>query len=510
MTGARPDGPMEPADDPLSYGSLSPDPTVDTPHLRGGMPRWSVRRLLPGGDRTPSAIARRAGLEAFLSPVRIIPVGLLAVILVGSALLHTPLAVLSESEGGTGPEGIPPTIVAVFTATSATAVTGLIVVDTPSYWSTFGQVVILALFQIGGLGIATLGSLVGLAVLRRFGLNSMLAARQETRGFDLGEIRTILPRLLLTTAAIEAITATVLAARFFVSYDEPLPRALWLGVFHAVSAFNNAGFALFSDSLVGFVGDAWITVPIMTAVILGGLGFPVLVELARFRRPRAWTLHTQLVIATSAVLLVASALTLGALEWGNEATIGPMALPTKALAIAFMAVTPRSSGFVTVDYAGMGEAARIVTEALMFVGAGSAGTSGGIKVGTLAVLALAVYAEARGDVDVHAFGRRIATATVRQALAVLGFSIVLSGFAIVVMLQLTDFELSDAIFEAISATAVVGLSTGVTPDLPLAAQWFVVGCMFVGRVGPVAVAAAVATKQRQRLYRLPEARPLIG
>ncbi len=302
----------------------------------------------------------------------------------------------------------------------------------------------------------------------------------------------------------------MLAGRFLLHYDEPLPRALWLGVFHGVSAFNNAGFALFSDSLVAFAGDPWITVPVMTAVILGGLGFPVLVELARFRQPGAWSLHTQLVIATTAVLLVGSALVLGSLEWGNEATIGPMALPTKLLAVAFMAVTPRSSGFATIDYAGMGEAARIVTDALMFVGAGSAGTSGGIKVGTLAVLALAVFAEARGDADVHAFGRRIATATVRQALAVLGFSIVLSGFAIVVMLQLTDFELSDAIFEAVSATAVVGLSTGVTDDLPEAARWFVVGCMFVGRVGPVAVAAAVATKQRQRLYRLPEARPLIG
>lgn len=472
--------------------------------------RFSLTRVLPGGDKTPSAIARRAGLEAFLSPVRIIPLGLFAVILVGAALLHTPLAVRAMSEGGTGPEGIPPTVVAVFTATSATAVTGLVVVDTPTYWSTFGHVVMLVLFQVGGLGIATLGSLVGLAVLRRFGLSSMLAARQETRGFDLGEIRTILPRLLLTTASIEALVSLALAARFLVHYGEPPGRALWLGVFHGVSAFNNAGFALFSDSLISFVGDPWIVVPVMTAVVLGGLGFPVLVELARFRRPATWTLHTQLVIATSAVLLVGAALTLGALEWGNDDTIGEMAMPTKLLAVAFMAVTPRSSGFATIDYAGMGEAGRFVTDALMFVGAGSAGTSGGIKVGTLAVLALAVYAEARGDEDVHAFGRRIATATVRQALAVLGFSIALAGVAIVVLLQLTDFELSDTIFEAVSATSVVGLSTGVTDDLPVPAMWFVTGCMFVGRVGPVAVAAAVATKQRRRLFRLPEARPLIG
>jgi trk system potassium uptake protein len=508
---------VTPADDPPGLPDGDPGGAEDRlaaalrgPVRRRTRDRLSIRRVLPGGDRTPSALARRAGLEAFLSPVRIIPMGLFAVIVLGAALLLTPLAVQSVSEGGSGPEGSPPAVVAVFTATSATAVTGLVVVDTPTYWSTFGHAVLLGLFQIGGLGIATLGSLVGLAVLRRFGLSSMLAARQETRGFDLGEIRTILPRLLLTTAVIEGAVSVVLFLRFLVHYSEPLDRALWLGVFHGVSAFNNAGFALFSDSLIGFAGDPWIVVPVMTAVILGGLGFPVLVELARFRRPSAWSLHTQLVIATSAVLLVGAAVTLGSLEWGNSETIADMAMPTKLLAVAFMAVTPRSSGFATIDYAGMGEAARFVTDALMFVGAGSAGTSGGIKVGTLAVLALAVYAEARGDEDVHAFGRRIATATVRQALAVLGFSIALTGVAIVVLLQLTDFELSDTIFEAVSATAVVGLSTGVTADLPEAAMWFVTGCMFVGRVGPVAVAAAVATKQRRRLYRLPEARPLIG
>jgi trk system potassium uptake protein len=499
-------GPAPPPDEPGA-----PDEQELAEAMRGRAPDRPRRGLLRRGTGgRVSRLARRAGLESFLSPVRIIPIGLAVVIAIGALLLHTPLAVADQGEGGTGPGGIPPTVVAVFTATSAACVTGLIVVDTPTYWSTFGQAVILVLFQVGGLGIATLGSLVGLAVLRRFGLSSMLAARQETKGFDLGEIRTILPRLLLTTAVIEGVVSVVLFLRFLVHYEEPVARALWLGVFHGVSAFNNAGFALFSDSLIGFVGDPWIVVPVMTAVVLGGLGFPVLVELARFRRPSGWSLHTQLVLVTSAVLLVGAALALGALEWGNAETIRDMALPTKLLAVAFMAVTPRSSGFSTIDYAGMGEAARFVTDALMFVGAGSAGTSGGIKVGTLAVLALAVYAEARGDDDVHAFGRRIATATVRQALAVLGFSIMLTGIAIVVLLQLTDFDLSDTIFEAVSATAVVGLSTGVTGDLPEAAQWFVVACMFVGRVGPVAVAAAVATKQRRRLFRLPEARPLIG
>lgn len=449
-------------------------------------------------------------MDRLVTPARIIPVGLALVILVGSLLLQTPLAWATAAEGGSAPTQGPSAVVTVFTATSAAAVTGLIVVDTPTYWSTFGHVVILLLFQVGGLGIATLSSLVGIALLRRFGVQNMLTASQDARGFDLGELRSILPRLLLTTAVIEGVVSALLAARFVLHYDEPLGRGLWLGVFHGVSAFNNAGFALFSDSLVGFVGDPFIVVPVMAAVILGGLGFPVLVELARFRRPGAWSLHTQLVIVTSAVLLVLGALVLGTLEWRNEGTLGALDTPTRLLAAAFMSVTPRSSGFATIDYAAVGESARFVTEALMFVGAGSAGTSGGIKVGTLAVLALAIFAEARGDSEVHAFGRRIGSATVRQALAVLGFSIALTGVAIVVMLETTTLELSEVIFEAVSATAVVGLSTGVTPLLPEPTAWFVTVSMFVGRIGPIAVAAAVAAKQRQRLYRYPESRPLIG
>lgn len=455
-------------------------------------------------------MVRHTRVDRLVTPARIIPVGLAAVIVVGSLLLQTPIAWTSVSGGGSAPEQGPNAVVTVFTATSAAAVTGLTLVDTPTYWSTYGHAVILVLFQVGGLGIATLSSLVGIALLRRFGVQDMLSASQDARGFDLGEIRSILPRLLLTTAVIEAVVSVLLAARFVVHYDEPLGRGVWLGLFHGVSAFNNAGFALFSDSLVGFVGDPFITVPIMTAVVLGGLGFPVLVELARFRRPRSWSLHTQLVIVTSAILLVIGALVLGTLEWRNNATLGGLDIWTRLQAVAFMAVTPRSSGFSTIDYAGVGESARFVTESLMFVGAGSAGTSGGIKVGTLAVLALAIFAESRGDSEVHAFGRRIGTATVRQALAVLGFSIALTGVAIVVLLETTTFTLSDTIFEAVSATAVVGLSTGVTPNLPRPAAWFLVGCMFVGRIGPIAVAASVAATQRQRLYRLPESRPLIG
>ncbi len=249
----------------------------------------------------------------------------------------------------------------------------------------------------------------------------------------------------------------------------------------------------------------------MTAVVLGGLGFPVLVEIARVRDPRSWTIHTRLVLVTSAILLVGGTIMLAGLEWGNERTLGAFSPGWRVMGAAFMSVSARSSGFSTVDYAHVGEAALFVTIALMFVGAGSAGTSGGIKVGTLAVLFLAARAEFRGDHDIHVFDRRISTATVRQALVVLGLSTAVMSVAVVFLLQVAPgFHLEDVLFEAVSATAVVGLSTGITADLPPAAHWFMALAMFVGRVGPVAVAAAVAGTDRRRLYRLPEARPLIG
>lgn len=456
----------------------------------------------------PRALAWRAELQAratrlLLHPARLIPLGLLAIILIGVVLLLLPVSTADEAVHEA------PVRTAFFTATSAVCVTGLVVVDTPGHWSTTGHVVLLGLFQIGGLGIATLSSLVGIALFRRMGLRSMLVAGHETRG-DIGTLRSVLPSILLTTAVIETVVATFLAVRFGTAYDVSWHQAIWYGVFHGVSAFNNAGFALFSDSLAQYATDPWIVVPVMTGVVLGGLGFPVLVELTRVRSPQSWSIHTRLVLVTSATLLVGGALALGALEWGNSDTLGAFDWPSRIMAAVFMSVTARSSGFSTIDYAQVGDAAILVTSGLMFVGAGSAGTSGGIKVGTLAVLFLAALAEARGDSDVHVFGRRISTATVRQSLVVLGVSTALTGVAIVVLLQTTGFALRDVVFEAVSATAVVGLSTGITDDLPGAAVWFVTAAMFVGRVGPVAVAAAVAGSERRRLYRYPEAKPLIG
>jgi Cation transport protein len=292
-------------------------------------------------------------------------------ILVGTILLLLPYA-------RAGPGGAP-LHVATFTATSAVCVSGLIVVDTATYWSTLGQVIIMLLVQVGGLGFMVLASLLALAMSRRLGLRQRLLAQTEINVVELGETRRVLLGVAAFSVAFEVLTAAVLTGRLWLGYGEPFGRAAWYGLFHSVSAFNNAGFALYSDNLVGFVDDGWVSLTVTLAVIAGGLGFPVLIELIREpASPGRWSLHTKLTLTTTGVLLAAGTLAILAFEWSNPATFGRLDLPGKLLAGFFHGASPRSSGFNTVDYGEMGETSWLVTEVLMFIGAGSAGTTGGL------------------------------------------------------------------------------------------------------------------------------------
>jgi trk system potassium uptake protein len=330
-------------------------------------------------------------------------------ILVGTVLLLLPPA-------RAGPGGAP-LHVATFTATSAVCVTGLTVVDTATYWSTLGQVIILLLVQVGGLGFMVLASLLALALSRRLGLRQRLLAQTEINVVELGETRRELLGVATFSVAFEVVTAAVLTGRLWLGYGEPFGRAAWYGLFHSVSAFNNAGFALYSDNLVGFVDDGWVSLTVTLAVIAGGLGFPVLMELIREpSTPGRWSLHTRLTLTMTWVLLATGTLAVLGFEWSNPATFGPLDVPGKLLAGFFQGANPRSAGFNTVDYAEMGETSWLVTEVLMFIGAGSAGTTGGIRVTTFAVLVLMVAAEARGRSTVNAFRRRIPQGAQRQAL----------------------------------------------------------------------------------------------
>ncbi|MFC7734038.1 TrkH family potassium uptake protein [Actinomadura keratinilytica] len=439
----------------------------------------------------------------FRHPAQAVVTGFGFAVAVGTLLLSLPAAT----------EGDAPTrfLDALFTATSAVCVTGLVTVDTSAHWSLFGELVILGLIQAGGLGIMTLATVFALVMSRRLGLRARMVAQAETKTLRSTDVRRVLRNVVLFSLASETLVAAVLTVRFAVAYDDSLGRAAYHGVFHAVSAFNNAGFALWPDSLVRFAADPWIILPICAAVIVGGLGFPVVFELARsWRRPRGWSVLTRVTVAVTGALLACGTLLLTAAEWNNPATLGGLSEPARWLAGFTAAVMPRSGGFNSLDVAHMRAESWLATDALMFIGGGSAGTAGGIKVTTFGLLAFVVWAEMRGDTRVHVGRRRLPEGTQRQAVAIALLGVGLVVAATFTLMALTAHGLDRVLFEVVSAFGIVGLSTGITADLPPAGHILLIVLMFVGRTGPLTLATALALRERVRRYELPEERPIVG
>lgn len=436
-------------------------------------------------------------------PAQLIVFAFAGAILVGTGLLLLPFATVEA--GGAS------LTTALFTSTSAICVTGLVVVDTPTYWTHYGQVVILALIQVGGIGIMTLASLLALLVARRLGLRSRLVAQAETAAAGLQDVRRLVVGVVLLSLLFEALAATVLTLRFWLSYDLAVGSALYRGIFHAISAFNNAGFALWSDNLAQFVTDGWISVTVALAIVAGGLGFPVWLELRRrVRAPRSWTLHTKLTLAGTFFLIVFGFVAVLVFEWSNARTTGELGIGGKLLASFFQGVTPRTAGFNTLDYASLEPETLLVTDMLMFVGAGSASTGGGIKVTTFVLLFLMVWTEVRGDPNVTAFDRRVSAHAQRQALAVTFIALNAVVIATLALMAESGLGFQETLFEAISAFGTVGLSTGITADFGEVGRLTLVALMFLGRTGPYTLAVALALRERRRLYRFPEERPIIG
>ena len=447
-----------------------------------------------------TARVRRRALD---SPARFVTAAFLAAIAAGTALLLLPAASAGDGGASFG--------TAAFTATSAVTVTGLALVDTAGHWSAFGEAVILGLIQLGGIGIMTLASLVMLALSRRIGLRHRLFTQVETGVHALRDVRNVVRGVLVVSAVTETVIAVVLSLRFWLAYDEPFGSAVWNGVFHAVSAFNNAGFALFADNLVGFATDPVITLSIAAAVVVGGLGVPVLVELAGdgFRWHR-WSLHTKLVLSATAVLIVAGWCLVAAFEWSNPHSLGPMSATEKLLTSLVQGVAPRTAGFNTVDYHALNETTWAVTIALMFIGAGPASTGGGIKVTTFALLAFVILTEVRGDPEVTIFRRRTPPTAERQAVSIALVGIGVVAVCTLALMAMGDWGLTPALFETTSAFGTVGLSTGITSEIPTPGQVLLGALMLAGRVGPLTVGAALALRRGDRRLRYAEERPLIG
>ena len=413
----------------------------------------------------------------------------LLVIAVGTLLLTLPIS------SRTGRLGV---IDALFTATSAPCVTGLVVRDTWSQFSLFGQVIILMLIQVGGLGLVTLTSFFALAARRRMGFRDLRLLGESVSADGLSKATEVLKIVIKLAAAFEAVGIVLLLFAFVPQFGA---EGVWVSVFTAISAFCNAGFDLFGrfgaySSLVPYVNNYYVQAVIIFMIISGGLGFMVWVELCQWYQKRRLSLHAKVVLSFSVILWLGGALGLGLMEWNNPATLGGLSVPGKVMASLFQSVSTRTAGMNTVDLASCGTLSKLLMSVLQFIGAAPGSTGGGVKVTTFAVIILTIRSVAQGRDDCVIADHHIESKTVYRALTiiVLGAAAAI-GSAIVVYYNTSDaVSVVDAIFESCSAFGTVGLSVGVTSQLNNGAKILYMLVMFMGRVGPVAFAMSLTAK----------------
>lgn len=443
----------------------------------------------------------------FSHPSAIVVMGFVGMVVLSTAVLMLPI---SRADASAPPD----VMVAFFTAVSAVCVNGLSIVDTGTYWSPFGHVALMVMFQVGGFGMMVSATLMGLWAARSMQLRMRLLVQSETRVLSMGDVRGVLAAALIATLLIELVAALCLAARFVWAYDKSWGEAVWLGLFHAVSGFNNAGFALFPDSLIGFAGDFWILAPLMLCIVIGGLGFPVLYELWQRLRTKGvlprMSIHAHLTLLMSVALLLLGLAGFLIFEWNNSQTLAPLGWGEKGLAALFTSVAARTAGFNVIDLAGMHTESYVLHYLLMFIGAGSSGTGGGIKVTTVGVLLAAVWSELRGYPDAELAGRRIHTSVLRQALTLLVLASGMVVLASLIAMPMVDLPYERVMFEILSAFSTTGASTGITAQLPVAVQLILVALMFIGRVGVVTLCVALAAQPYRASYRYPEEKPIVG
>jgi len=441
----------------------------------------------------------------------------------GLILITTLLLTLPISKAGTGTGGTP-LADAVFTAVSAICVTGLTTVDMATHWSPFGNVVIILAMQIGGIGVLTMASILGLIVARRMGLRAKLIAASDTnpsrvhsgpvsesQAVRLGDIGSLLATVALSAIIIELVITALVVPRLLIAGFDPW-TAIWQGFYISLSAFTNTGFVPFADGMEPFAADVWMLSVLSIAVVLGAIGFPVIFALARWARGRVrLSVHARLTLVMTFILIVFGAIMILLLEWNNSATLGGQDGAVRPMTAVFTSIMTRSGGLSTIDIGEMNGSTLLVLDMLMFVGGGSASTAGGIKVTTLAVLFLAAYAEARGVDDMEVFERRIPNDVLRLSVSIVLWGATIVATSSVIILHITKAPLDLVLFDVISAFATCGLSAGLTSnDLPDSAKYVLAATMWAGRVGTVTLAAALAASQRRQLYRRPEERPIVG
>lgn len=440
-----------------------------------------------------------------LSPTQIIAVVFAVIILIGTALLSLPVASRSGVSCGIRP--------ALFTATSATCVTGLVMYDTWTQWSGFGQIVILSLIEIGGLGFMSMASMVIFLFRRKVGLREKMLIAQALSVNTMDSVVRIQKWVIFGSLLIQFTGAAILFLRFL---PYGVGQAAKWGVFHAISAFCNAGFDITGNftpggSVMLFRADPVACITLMALVVIGGLGFFVWEDVVTKRRFRDFSVYTKLVLLTSGVLIFGGALLFGILEWNNPGTLGQMDTPTKILNAFFQSVTVRTAGFAAVDQAALTEGGKAVSILLMFVGGSSGSTAGGMKTVTVLVLVLFVIARARGKNTVTAFKRTIPHEKIMDAATIVVLMVGLAVIGAIFITSTSAVTFTDALYETSSALATVGLTAGVTPVLSIPAQFMIIIFMYFGRVGILTISLGFLTGNKaEDRFRYADTNLLIG
>ena len=417
-----------------------------------------------------------------LAPTQIIAIVFALIILAGALLLNLPVS----SRNGESCGFIP----ALFTATSATCVTGLVLFDTWTQWSGFGQTVIILLIEIGGLGFMSAASLVVFMLRRKIGLKQRMLMAQALSMNEIEGVVRLQKWVLIGSLSVQCAGALVLFLRFWPEFG-PGQAAVW-GIFHSISAFCNAGFDIFGsiapgDSIITFNNDPVVCITLMLLVVIGGLGFFVWEEVATKRHWHQFSVYTRLVLLTSGVLILVGAVLICALEWNNPETLGLMSTPQKILNGFFQSVTVRTAGFDSIGQAGMTDAGKALSAVLMFIGGSSGSTAGGVKTVTMVVLLLFLGTRARGKHTVTVFRRTIPDEKVLDAMTIVSIVIVLALFGGIFLCATSPIGFTDALYESVSALATVGLTAGVTPSLSTVSQLLIIVYMYFGRVGVLTI-----------------------
>ncbi|MEC0247552.1 TrkH family potassium uptake protein [Paenibacillus chitinolyticus] len=440
------------------------------------------------------------------TPPQILVLGFALIILIGSGLLMLPVS---------STDGMPlPFIDALFTATSATCVTGLVVVDTGSHFTMFGQIVIISLIQIGGLGFMSMATLFAFILRKKISLRERLLLQEALNQGSMEGIVRLFRKVLIYSLSIEGIAAVLFTARW--SVDLGFPKGLYYGIWHAVSFFNNAGFDLFGpitgpfSSLTAYADDFITNVVTMALIVLGGIGFIVMSDVMDYRKTKRLSLHSKVVLSATSILIVTGALVIFIFEYSNSKTLGSLDFGGKILASFFQSVTPRTAGANTLDLASLRQATQFFMIILMFIGASPGSTGGGIKTTTFTMLVGAIVAMVRGKEDIVFFRNRLGKERILKAITLTMFALFLVIFVTMLLSTTEDHEFLMILYEVTSAFGTVGLTLGLTTKLTAFGKVMIVLTMFAGRLGPLTLAYALQPKAEKELYRYPEGKITIG